>query len=312
MQDIKPMGALGLPKGQKGIDKLESLYKDSNYVSEPKYDGSRYLLNKSLEGIFLTSRRESVNGGMCEKSANVPHIINETLDIPNKTILDGEIDIEEGRNFHYVQGAMGSLPERAIKTQYEQQKLYYKVFDILQFDGENIRQIPLIKRRELLKGIFSKYEFEYIKLVPQISSEQNKRKMFSEEIEKGNEGIILKNLSSIYTEGKKPVNSWYKVKLVNTYDGIVIGYNQGMGKYEGTVGSLIVAQYLNGILTPVADVGGMTDEMRAEFKLRIDNRQKIIIEFKAQEPEVNHRYRHPRFCRVREDKNEKECLYAQK
>lgn len=314
MQDIRPMGAVGLPKGQKGKDKLESLYKNPLYSAEKKFDGSRYTLRiDNNGGLFLQSRKESVKGGMCDKTDRVPHIIEEAGRLPVGTILDGEIDILEGRNFHYVQGCMGSLPERAIQIQEENQKLYYKCFDILEYKGRDLRNIPLRERREILDRLLkSEIKFQYIILVEQIKDEKEKRELFDKEIEKGMEGIILKNLEAIYQEDKKPANTWYKVKLVDTFDGVVVGYNPGQGKYTGTVGSLKVAQYLNGVLIEVADCGGMTDKLRDIFKKRIDKGERFIIEFAAQEPEAHNRYRHPRFKRVREDKNERDCIYGQK
>lgn len=308
MRDIRPMGAQGTTK-----EKIEAAYSNPDYVAEKKFDGSRYTIQVDNKGkLYLQSRSESVKGGMCDKTDRVPHIIEEAKQLPKGTILDGEMDIIEGRNFHYVQGCMGSLPDKAIQMQKEDKMLYYKCFDILQYDDVDLRYKPLRERRGILEQVFKKYNFKYILLVEQIKDEKGKRELFDIEIERGSEGIILKNLNSIYVEDKRPSNTWLKVKLTDTYDGIVIGYNPGTGKYTGTVGSLKVAQYLNGELIEVAECGGMKDELRDVFKKRIDKGERFIIEFAAQEPEVHNRYRHPRFKRVREDKNEKDCIYGQK
>jgi len=331
MKMIRPMGALGLQSGQKGKDKLESLYNNPRYVAEKKFDGCRYTIQIDLDGkIYLQSRSESVDGGMVDKTDRVPQIIEEAKSIDKGTILDGEIDIPEGRYFHYVQGCMGSLPERAIALQtgteihteiinkkihfIEGPKLVYKVFDILEYKGQDLRNEPLCQRRSILEHIASQNIFKFIILVDQVKDEEGKRKLFDEEIEKGSEGIILKNLDSIYVEGeeegKRPSNTWYKNKLVNTYDGVVVGYNLGTGKNINTVGSLRVSQYKDGELVEVADCGGLKDSLRDEFKQRIDSGERFIIEFKAQEPETN-RYRHPRYKRERLDKTERQCVYGQ-
>ena len=110
MRDIRPMGAVGLPKGEKGKEKLESLYTNPLYIAEPKFDGSRYTIKIEINGkIYLQSRRESVNGGMCDKTDRVPHIIQEVKNLKSGTVLDGEIDILEGRNFHYVHPSLFEL-----------------------------------------------------------------------------------------------------------------------------------------------------------------------------------------------------------
>jgi len=313
MGNIHPMGALGCDQ-----QKIEELYNDNNYVAEKKFDGSRYVLSFINKKATLTSRCESVKGGMVDKTKNVPQIIKEVLQLDD-VILDGEIDLKEERNFSKVQGIMGSLPERALEIQKDKNKtLYYKCFDILSYRGYNLKERPLKERRKILELIFRshKYKFNYIILVDQISDPKGKRELFGNEIDKGSEGIILKNINSIYVAGEdkteRPRNTWYKVKLLNTYDGIVTGYNIGTGKYSKTVGSLIVKQYKDGKLIEVANVGGMNDKLRDEFKKKIDNGEQFIIEFKAQEPEGENRYRHPRFKRIRLDKNKKECVYGQK
>jgi DNA ligase 1 len=315
VKDIRPMGAKALPKGEKGKQKLAELYANSRYVAEQKFDGSRYTIQVDSKGnYFVQSRRESVHGGMCDKTENVPHIIHELkkLGLPNNTILDGEIDVYDGREFHYVQGCMGSLPDRAFYIQNRDRMLYYKVFDVIEFADNNLRNATFEDRRLVLETFFrQELKAHYIILVDQYK-DRDKRELFDKEIEAGAEGIILKNLDSVYVEDKKPTNSWYKLKLVDTFDGLVTGYNAGTGKYEGMLGSLKVCQYKDKQLIEVAEVGGMTDELRKSFKVRLDKGEKFIIEFAAQEAEVHNRYRHPRFVRERTDKNYSQCIYGEK
>ncbi len=361
MRDIKPQGAVAI----KDKEKLEKLYNDPNWIAERKYDGSRYILQILPEGIFLTSRRESVNGGMCEKSLNVPQIVEEAKKLltiyPKGIILDGEVDVPGNiRCFKMVQGVMGSLPERAIALQtgnavrtemkkgkeiiLEGPKLVYKVFDILERNGEDLRNKSLRYRRSTLEETLFFGGWQYIKLVEQYK-EDEKRHLYEEEISIGAEGIMLKNLDAIYQEDKCPANVWVKVKGKETYDGIVKGYKYGeqvvvaiddtfsavkdivkvqgwqyeveKGKYkvgdkiqEG-LGTLTTYQYHNGELVEVAEVGGIPYALRAEFKAKLDRGETFCVEFEAYGLfEDTHRYRHPSFKRVREDKNEKDCLYG--
>lgn len=306
MKQIKPQSANAVPK-----NKLEQLYNDPNYIAERKYDGSRYILQVAPEGVFFTSRKESVNGGMVDKTKNVPQIINDSENLPRNTILDGEIDVPgDKRNFKFVQSVMGSLPERARELQKENVPLVYKVFDILELNGEDLRIKPLIERRKLLGQLISEGKFEYIELVPQYT---DKRELYEKEIENGQEGIMLKNLNSIYQEDRSPSKTWYKVKDKDTYDGIVMGYDYGTPgtKYEKWLGTLRVFQYCNGVLLHVADAGGLSEARRKEFKERLDRGEQFCIEIEAYGLFVDtHKYRHPSFKRLREDKNPKECRYG--
>ena len=113
MRQIKPMGAVSVKE-----DKLRECYESDNYIGEKKYDGSRYIAQKCEGKVYLTSRTESVKGGQVDKTANVPQIIEEILTLPDGTVLDGEIDVPGNvRCFKFVQGVMGSLPDRANTLQ---------------------------------------------------------------------------------------------------------------------------------------------------------------------------------------------------
>lgn len=86
----------------------------------------------------------------------------------------------------------------------------------------------------------------------------------------------------------------YKVKPDVTYDVKVTGVTEGKGKHEGKIGAMI---------TSMGKVGtGLTDEMR-QF-LTDNNPIGKIIEVKCWELTVNGKFRHPRFIRMREDKDE--------
>lgn len=302
--EVKPMGALAIP-----TDKYAEIMSSSDYIAEPKFDGSRYILHFG-KSVRLTSRRESVKGGMVEKSGNVPHIIQDIVDkLPPGTVLDGEINCPNGvRNFQYVQSIMGSLPTTAIATQELQGELIYDVFDLLAYSGNDLRDLPFHMRRGMLEDLFKHYSFTYLYLVPQ---RKDKEQFLKEQLDNGAEGIMLKNINSKYVEGKKPAHHWYKVKRVQTFDGIVNSYIPGQGKYAGMLGALIVKQYVGPNLVEVATISGMTDADRKLFKTRLDVGEEFIVEFEAQEAYgKNNRYRHPRYVRLREDKNPRECLYG--
>jgi len=323
MKQIHPMGAIALKK-----EKQEQYLNDPDYIGEKKFDGSRYVVQVTAEGTFLTSRRESVQGGMVDKTLNVPQIVEDLKQLPANTIFDGEIDIPgDVRFFKYVQGVMGSLPERANQLQtgnplkiikdkkgkdviVEGPKLVYKVFDILEYKGEDLRNKPLYLRRLVLNSIFLTTPFTYVKLVEQY---EDKKTLLKKELDLGQEGIMVKNINAVYVEDKEPSQTWYKIKAKETYDGIVKGYKFGTPgtKNEFKLGTLTTYQYKDGVLVEVAECGGLEDVEREEFKIRLDRGEEFAIEFEGYGLfEETHRYRHPSFKRLREDKNFKDCIYG--
>lgn len=87
-----------------------------------------------------------------------------------------------------------------------------------------------------------------------------------------------------------------KVKPFETYDVKVTSMNPGKGKYEGTLGALV---------TPMGNVGtGMTDKVREElWKLT----PPFVVEVKCMQLTKAGKFRHPRFIRVRWDKDADKC-----
>jgi ATP-dependent DNA ligase len=70
----------------------------------------------------------------------------------------------------------------------------------------------------------------------------------------GLEGIMAKDIHSKYTPGKRST-SWYKIKVRNTTDCVIIGYTPGKGDRNPHFGALHIATKDNGELTYRGKVG---------------------------------------------------------
>lgn len=101
---------------------------------------------------------------------------------------------------------------------------------------------------------------------------------------KGYEGLVLRSL-----DGQ---DKWIKVKLNETYDVQVISIQPGLGKHTGKLGAL---------LTSMGKVGtGFTDEERAQpWPVG------TVIEVECMGLTPDGKFRHPRFKRIRWDKDAK-------
>jgi ATP-dependent DNA ligase len=111
------------------------------------------------------------------------------------------------------------------------------------------------------------------------------------------EGWVLKEQMDPY---------WWRIKLKKTYDLIVTGYNIAeTGRHTGKLKSLRCSAYINGILTEVANVSGMTDQIRYAVCHADIGR---VVEVRSQFRAARGRLRHPRFIRWREDKISVESL----
>ncbi len=291
-----------------GEEKLNKLWGDFNWRCEEKLDGSRYILQFDSKGKpHLTSRRISVKTGkLVDKTENLRgYVVNDCPELAN-TILDGEI--VGGSCFGDTVSLMGSSSARAQELLKNGMKVRYYLFDILMYQGMNFvkARMDFTSRREwLTKAInIPKLINPYWKVLTQLP---NAKSSFDKIVKTGGEGVILKNICGLYTEGDRS-KDWIKVKKIQTYDGVILDAYEGTGKYKNNLGSLSIGQYIKGKLVEVATVSGMNDIQRQDFWDNCLKYQGVCIEFEAQQKTKN-RYRHPRFVRLRPDKSLKDCIF---
>lgn len=265
-------------------------YLDSpDWVAEPKLDGGRYMLYLDTDGkVYLYSRRDFPR---IDKSANVPHFAR-AFPALEETVLDGEVMLPNQTKLGDTTGILNSLPAKAIARQQTEGFLRYNVFDILFFCGKDVRQEPLVARRQILEAAVSMMGNPYIVAVPQHS---DKDRLFREILAAGGEGTVLKNLNSPYG-----VN-WVKNKRVADFSVIISGYKPGQGKYADTLGAVAVSVYKDDNLVEVGFASGMTDAERNDIWAHREEYLGRVIDISAQEVTKDGRMRHPRWLRFRDD-----------
>jgi ATP-dependent DNA ligase len=290
------------------------MWLDSNWVAEEKYDGDRRIAQfvPAILGsrVRFTGTRESVDGtGFVEKTDNLPHL-NRAPDSLKGTVLDGEMTAPFAKDFpggksKYVTAIMGSGALKAIAKQERAGWLTYVVFDCLYFQGMDVRGMTLDARRSYVLKALALWEKEYAVLVKKHTGD--KQAYFKQILRAGGEGVILKNIHHTYGNEKL----WVKVKGEWTADVVITGFEPGKGKYSGTLGALVFAQYVGKQLTKMGTCSGMTDTLRDQIwheKARYDG---WVIEVVHNGREPTGAFRHPRFSRFRPDKSPKDCIYRE-
>lgn len=310
--------------GQKKVDIDSAYFEKEGFWGEYKFDGSRYVLQWDAEGkVYFTSRNISVNTNEpVDKTENLRGYLYDDNTAVLQCAIDGEVLSKyflKGNGSSIVNKVMLAKPERAKET-LKEIDLYYVVYDCLEYFGVNVQNKPLEERRQYLVQILRILNNPKIVLSPVIKHD---KATFVELLEKGYEGMMIKDRKSVYEQDKHS-KSWQKVKKLMSFDGVVMGCTLGTGKYRGNLGALIVGQYFDGVLKEVCTISGMTDEQRSEFfgiiKMvahRITDDKIIftdilaanwVVEFTAQE-RTSARYRHPRFIQNRVDKAASQCIF---
>ncbi|MCD6370968.1 MAG: non-homologous end-joining DNA ligase [Thermoplasmata archaeon] len=291
-----------------------SILKNREYIFEPKLDGTRAILIKDGAEIRFVNRR-GYNITRRYPELNLSEYIK-----CEKCILDGEIIVYNSQglpDFHLLQLRDLTESSKDIKIRAEIYPATYVVFDILEKDGENLRDLDLMERKSILKEVMR--ENERIQIIPYM---ENGEKLW-EIVKKLNiEGIMAKRKDSRYREGR--YDDWLKIKYFKTVDAVTVGYTPGKGKREETFGALLLALYEGENLRFVGKVGTGFDESISRYLLSHFERDKVnvinppnyeviwvkpnmVCEVQYLEVTEDKKLRAPSFKRVRWDKNPKDC-----
>ena len=232
---IEPMKINKIPKGKEHL--LPSLCESGDYFAQLKKDGYWYMYEKTQNYAYLFSRNESVETGtLAEKSANVPHIMEEMDIFPPNTIVIGEVYYPDVKKTSKdITPIMGSLPAKAIERQKgEYGYLHYYVHDIIRFAGVDLTHFGASVRYEVLKSAYEKFNLENSKFITLAERvDENIHDFIIEALDNGEEGVVMKKKTAPYTPGKRPVWDTIKIKKTDTCDAVCMGFCEPTKYYNG-------------------------------------------------------------------------------
>ncbi|HCR55305.1 MAG TPA: hypothetical protein DIW27_12865, partial [Cytophagales bacterium] len=222
----------------------------NDYIYEVKWDGIRALI--ALEDGVIRIRSRNQN----DITKQFPE-----LNIPafraNCGLFDAEIvclDKKGKPEFKKVINRLMSSGDSNIEKLSKTSPVYCYIFDCLYLDGRSLVNEPLLRRKEWLRDALKKE-------TPYRTSEfvEDGQSLFVAAREHNLEGIMAKEKLSRYLPGKRS-DAWLKVKVRNTRECVIIGYNAGKGNRSNAFGGLHIAEVENGKLVYRGKVGtGFTD-----------------------------------------------------
>lgn len=208
-------------------DDPETLGDTNEWQAEWKWDGIRGQIIKRNGTLFVWSRGEDL---ITEKFPEY-HLLAEKL--PDKTVIDGEIlPIKNGQvlNFNVLQTRIGR--KNVTRKQLEEAPAGIFAYDLLEVDGQDIRELPLYERRRRLAAIVSDVNVPQLMLSPVVDfhswDELKEIRLTSRDV--NSEGIMLKRKSSAYQVGRKR-GDWWKWKIDPlTIDAVMVYAQKGAGR----------------------------------------------------------------------------------
>lgn len=289
---------------------------------EWKYDGARVQIHKDGKRVRIFSRR------LEDVTRSLPEIVRLAQEVrADKAILDGEVVAigKDSRPLAFQEILKRFRRKYNVEKQAKETPLHLFLFDLIYLDGQSTVDLPLTRRRELLEGIADPSI-----LADQVISDsvQRAEEIYHQALEKGHEGLILKNSMSVYAPGKRGKN-WLKIKpVMETLDLAVIGAKWGEGRRASFLGSYRLA-CLDEATSKLLDIGwvatGLTDEALAELTelfrelilvqngMEVELKPAVIFEVAYEEIQKSQSYssgyalRFPRLVRVRDDKSLEEA-----
>jgi len=337
---------------------IESAEEGLSYFAEAavedKYDGIRAQAHVSDGEVKLFSRTRD------EITESFPELPDALGGLPEDAILDGEIVAWESsgraRLFSVLQQRLGrkKVGERMLR----EIPVAYLAFDVLYAGGELLIDRPLRERARVLaallgeknlhhrghggtqrkigaqgKLIFGNEGEESVAFVIRapvfrVTSSRELEELFTAAQARGNEGLMIKDLDSAYTPGKRG-KAWLKMKReLATLDVVVTAVEYGHGKRVG-----VLSDYTFGVWDTSKDrlvnigkaYSGLTDAEIAEMtqwflEHTIENQgfrrtvePKIVLEvafnnmMQSDRHNSGYALRFPRIVRLRTDKSAEEA-----
>lgn len=205
-----------------------SLGEPIEWQAEWKWDGIRGQIVKRNGELFIWSRGEEL---VTEQFPELHFLADELKD---GTVLDGEILSVKDGNVQAFSILQQRLNRKVIhKRQLSEAPIGFFCYDLLEFEGRDLRDEPLSERRQLLEMVISDLNTTGLVLPSPIISFHNwdelkLLRISSRDI--NSEGIMLKKLNSLYHSGRKR-GDWWKWKInPYTIDTVMIYAQKGSGR----------------------------------------------------------------------------------
>lgn len=243
---------------------LQELGNPNDWIIEQKWDGIRGQIVKRNNEIYIWSRGEEL------VTKQFPELVEAMSNFKDDFVIDGEILAMKNNDVLLFNDLQKRLNRKNVtKKLLEEVPVGFKAYDVLECNGEDIRQKPFAERRKILELLFGAFVLpDYIKLSHTVVFEKweelydirdNSRAINSE-------GLMLKQKKSPYHTGRKR-GDWWKWKVDPlTIDAVMIYAQKGSGRRSSKYTDYTFAVKKDDALVTVAKAySGLTDKEITEI-----------------------------------------------
>ena len=244
--------------------KLQELGAPQEWIVEQKWDGIRGQIVKRNGEIYIWSRGEEL------VTNQFPELVEAFSGVSNDFVIDGEILAVKNNNVLLFNDLQKRLNRKNVtKKLLAEVPIGFCAYDMLEDDGDDIREQPLQLRRHKLEILFKRFTlannirlshliaFKSWEELPEIRA--NSRQINSE-------GLMLKHKNSNYHSGRKK-GDWWKWKVdPMTIDAVMIYAQRGSGRRSSKYTDYTFAvKKDDGLVTVAKAYSGLTDKEITEI-----------------------------------------------
>lgn len=206
---------------------LPELGEPDEWIIEYKWDGIRGQIIRRNDEVFIWSRGEEL------VTEQFPEVAEAVKAMRGNFVLDGEIlAVKVGKvlNFNELQKRLNR--KNVTKKMLTDVPIEVFVYDLIELEGNDLREKPISARRAMLEELFLNESPEKLQLSQIIAFEKweelDQIRENSRDI--NSEGLMLKKKDSPYHSGRKK-GDWWKWKISPmTIDAVLIYAQKGSGR----------------------------------------------------------------------------------
>ncbi|RYF28688.1 MAG: DNA ligase D [Comamonadaceae bacterium] len=228
----------------------------SGWQWELKFDGYRMLARVERGAVRLLTR----NGH--DWTARMPQLAKAIAQLPLRSgWIDGEVLVMDEHGAPDFQALQNAFDAQATA------QLVYYVFDLPFADGRDLRGLPLVERRELLRTVVQQGALDPVRFSEAFDARPGD--LVASACKIGFEGVIGKRKDAPYAPRRNA--DWIKLKCSHRQEFVIVGFTEPKGSRKG-IGSLLLAVHgPDGALRYAGNVGtGFSERTLAELRERLE------------------------------------------
>ncbi len=243
------------------VENLDDALGDiDNWQIEWKWDGIRAQMIRREGDVLIWTRGEELVTDV------YPEVEAVGAALPEGTVLDGELIAwrdEEPLSFNVMQTRIGR--KTVTKKLLAEAPVVLIAYDLLEWEGEDLREQPLSRRRALLADLVNAQPSDLaLRLSPTVTAQSwaDAASLRDESRARKAEGFMIKRRDAPYGVGRKK-GDWWKWKIDPfTLDAVMIYAQRGSGRRASLYSDYTFAVWDDeGELVPVTKAySGLTDE----------------------------------------------------